>query len=295
MKLSPDRELLRGAIDFHAHTAPAIFPRLMDDAELARIAVDYGMKAVVLKDHDQITASRAYYVNRMFPGVKTLGTVIMNRSIGGLNANVVEAGIAYGSKVVFMPTNHAKWHQDFFGNSNYPGLVRPKQLPGEGITILDANGKLKPEVYPILDLIAAHNVVLGTGHLSLPEIRVLVDEAQRRGVQKIVVTHANWSLCKLSLEVQKELIARGVYMEYVALTLVSPIFHEQKPKELAEWIIALKGEHLVVGSDLGQISGPPHPEGIRMMLAALIGEGVPYEYLEKMVKETPAKLLGLGS
>jgi len=30
-----------------------------------------------------------------------------------------------------------------------------------------------------------------------------------------------------------------------------------------------------------------------MLLAALLELGVPYEYLEKMAKETPAKVLGL--
>ena len=291
MKTSQDRELMRGAIDFHAHTAPAIFPRLIDDAELARVAVDYGMRAVVLKDHDQITSGRAYYVNKMVPGIQTIGTVILNRSVGGLNPYVVEAGIQYGAKVIFMPTNHAKWHQEYYGNSNYPGLKRDKQTPGEGITILNANGKVKPEVGAILDQIAAADVCLGTGHLSHEEIFALVDEAAKRGVAKILVTHGNWALCKFTLEEQKRLMDKGAHVEYVVLTLLSPVFHEQPLAEFAEWIMTFKGEQLVLSSDLGQTYGPPHPEGIRMALAALLGNGVPYEYLEKMTKITPAKLL----
>ncbi len=293
MKMSQDRELMRGAIDCHCHTAPAIFPRLIDDAELARIAVDYGMRAVVLKDHDMITTGRAYYVNRMIPGVQTIGTVILNRSIGGLNPDVVEAGLQYGAKFIFMPTNHAKWHQDFYGNSNYPGLVRPKQTPGEGVTVLDANGKLKPEVGRILDHIAAADVCLGTGHLSHEETFAVVDEAAKRGVSKILVTHGNWSLCKYTIEEQKRLMAKGAYIEYVVLTLLSPVFHEQPITEFAEWINTFKGERLVLSSDLGQMYGPPHPEGIRMGIAGLLGAGVPYEYLEKMAKINPARLLNL--
>ena len=294
MKNSPDRELMRGAIDCHAHTAPAIFPRLIDDAELARAAVDYGMRAVVLKDHDQVTTGRAYYVNRMFPGVQTIGTVILNRSVGGLNPYVVESAIQYGAKFVFMPTNHARWHQEYYGNSNYPGLVREKQTPGEGITILDADGKVKPEVGTILDMIAAADVCLGTGHLSHEEIFALVDEAARRRVGKILVTHGNWALTKFTLEEQKRLMDKGAHIEYVVLTLLSPVFHEQPIREFAEWITAFKGERLVLSSDLGQMYGPPHPEGIRMAAAGLLGAGVPYEYLEKMMKITPAKLLNLG-
>jgi len=291
--MTPDRELMRGAIDTHVHTSPAIFPRLMDDAELALAAVDYGMRAVVLKDHDMITTGRAYYVNRMVPGVESIGTVILNRSVGGLNPDVVEAGIQYGAKVVFMPTNHSKWHQEYYGNSNYPGLVRPKQSPGEGIRILDANGKLKPEVLKIIDRVAEADVCLSTGHLSHEETFALVDEAANRGVVKILVTHGNWALCKYTLDEQKKLMDKGAYIEYVVLTLLSPVFHEQPLVELADWIKRFQGERLVLGSDLGQVYGPPPPEGIRMGIAGLLGAGVPTEYLEKMTKVNPAKLLNL--
>ena len=120
----------------------------------------------------------------------------------------------------------------------------------------------------------------------------LLHAATQAGVTRFIVTHANWSLCKLDLDVQRELIAKGATMEYVACSCVSPIFWEQQPGELAEWIIALRGENIVLGSDLGQFAGLPHPESLRMLLAALIDIGVPQEYLEKMAKQTPA-LLGL--
>ena len=63
--------------------------------------------------------------------------------------------------------------------------------------------------------------------------------------------------------------------------------------EFAEWINTFQGERLVLGSDLGQVYGPPPPEGIRMGIAGLLGAGVPAEYLEKMTKANPAKLLNL--
>jgi len=93
--------------------------------------------------------------------------------------------------------------------------------------------------------------------------------------------------------VQRELIAKGATIEYVASSCVSPIFWEQQPAELAEWITELRGEALVFGSDLGQFAGPPHPEGLRMLLAALLSADVPYEYLEKMTRLNPLRVLGL--
>ena len=100
----PDRDLLRGAIDTHAHTSPALFPRLLDDADLARAALDYGMRGFVLKDHDASTAGRAYHVKKMYPGVEPVSAIVLNRSVGGLDPHVAQAAIQYGARVVWMPT-----------------------------------------------------------------------------------------------------------------------------------------------------------------------------------------------
>jgi hypothetical protein len=67
----------------------------------------------------------------------------------------------------------------------------------------------------------------------------------------------------------------------------------RRPGELAGWIVELKGENVVLGSDLGQFAGPPHPEGLRMLLTALLKVGVPFEYLEKMTRINPERVLGL--
>ena len=295
----PDLELMKGAIDMHAHTAPALFNRHIDDAALARYAIEYGMRGFVLKDHDASTTGRAYYVNRMYPQVASFGAVVLNRSVGGLDPYVAEAAIHYGAKVVWMPSNHSKYHADYFDTPDYPQFGRPrKQLPGEGVTVFEEDGKtLSKAARTICEVVAENDVCLATGHLSVPEIRALQDAALEAGVspRRFIVTHANWSLCKLDLDVQRELMDKGAILEYVACTCTSPIFWEQQPGELAEWIIAFKGENLVFGSDLGQFAGPPQPEGLRMLMAALLGVGVPYEYLEKMLKVNSAEVLGLDA
>jgi len=134
---------------------------------------------------------------------------------------------------------------------------------------------------------------LSTGHLSLPEISALLDAANQAGVRRFIVTHANRSLCKLDLYVRRELISKGAILEYVACLCVSPIFWEPPPPELATWINEFQGEHIVPGSDLGQSARQRHPEGLRMLLATLLDVGVPYEYLEKIMKANPVKVLGL--
>jgi hypothetical protein len=262
--------------------------------DLAQIAMDYGMRGFVLKDHDMPTTGRAYHVKKMYPEVEPIGAVVLNRSVGGINPHVVQAAIQYGARVIWMPSNHSKWHADYFKISDYPQLGRrQKQLPGPGVTILDENGRITPETLTILDLIAEADVCLATGHLSLDEIRILQDEANERGIKKFVVTHANWALCRLDLEVQKELITKGAYLEYVAVSCTSPIFFEQNPEELAGWINELGGDRLILSSDLGQASAAPHPEGMRMLIAALLDLGVPYGTLQQMTQGNPPQLLGL--
>ena len=290
-----DMELLRGAIDMHAHTAPALFPRPIRDTDLAKTALDYGMRGFVLKDHDSMTTHRAAHVKRWYPGLDPIGAIVLNRSVGGLNPYVVQAALHYGTKVVWMPSNHAKYHDEYFGIPDYPQLGRTrKQLPGAGVTVFDENGMLSGQTLTILDLIAEEDACLCTGHLSLDEVRKLQDAAVERGIRKFVVTHVNWALCKKDLDIQRELIAKGAFLEYVAISCVSPTFYEEPPAELAAWILQTKGERIILSSDLGQGSGPPHPEGLRMILWSLLDEGVPYDYLELMTKRNPAFLCGLA-
>ncbi len=290
----PDLELLQGAIDMHAHTHPALFRRPIDDTDLAKYAIDYGLRGFVLKDHDSSTTGRAYHVRKLYGEVEPFGGIVLNRSVGGVNPYVVQAALHYGAKVVWMPSNHSKWHSEYFDMPDYPQLGRMrKQRAGAGVTVFDGEGRLTEEALAVLDLVAEEDVCLATGHLSLAEIRALLEAANRRGVSKFLVTHANWALCKLPLDVQRELIAKGAYLEYVAVSCVSPIFWEQNPTELASWIAELGGDRLVLSSDLGQASAAPHPEGMRMLLASLLDAGAPYDELEKMTKANPAVLLGL--
>jgi hypothetical protein len=294
--MNPDRRLLVDAIDMHAHTHPALFNRPIDDADLAEHATQYGMRGVVLKDHDSLTTGRAYHVGRTFRNLKVFGGVVLNRSAGGINPWVVQAALHYGAKVIWMPSNHSKHHNEYFDTPDYPQLGRTRpQLEGPGVTVFDEQGKLRPEAGTICDLVAEADACLATGHLSLEETRALQAEANGRGVHKFLVTHVNWALTRYELDVQRELIANGAYLEYVAVSCVSPIFWEQKPDELASWIEELGGDRLILSSDLGQASAAPHPEGMRMLISSMLDVGADYDELAKMTKANPAHLLGLSA
>ncbi len=294
--MNSDRRLLVDAIDMHAHTHPALFNRPVDDADLADHAMGFGMRGVVLKDHDSLTTGRAYHVGRRFRHLEVFGGVVLNRSVGGINPWVVQAALHYGAKVVWMPSNHSKHHNEYFDTPDYPQLGRKlPQLEGPGVTVFDEQGRLKPEAVTICELVAEADACLATGHLSLEETKALQAEANRAGVRKFLVTHTNWALTRYEPDTQRELIENGAYLEYVAVSCVSPIFWEQKPDELAAWIEELGGDRLILSSDLGQASAAPHPEGMRMLISSLLDVGADYDELAKMTKANPAHLLGLSA
>src|SRR5579872_5743943 len=102
---------LTGVIDIHAHSDPDSVPRSIDAVDLAKLAHARGMRGLVLKNHYEPTASLAYVIRRVVPGIELFGGIDLNRSVGGVNPAAVERMIkdkgGYG-RVVWMPTFDAE-------------------------------------------------------------------------------------------------------------------------------------------------------------------------------------------
>ena len=81
---------LDGVIDIHVHAAPDSTPRSIDAIDLARLAQSRGMRAIVLKNHFAPTASDAYLVHKVVPGIQVFGGIDLNLSVGGMNPAAVE-------------------------------------------------------------------------------------------------------------------------------------------------------------------------------------------------------------
>src|SRR3954462_5423997 len=100
-------QMLRGVVDIHVHADPDSVPRSIDAVDLARMAKERGMRALVLKSHWEPTASMAYLVRKAVPGIEIFGGIDLNRSVGGVNAVAVErmASVKGGwGRVVWMPS-----------------------------------------------------------------------------------------------------------------------------------------------------------------------------------------------
>jgi hypothetical protein len=278
-------ELLHGAIDMHIHAGPDVIPRRLDALETARQAREAGMRAIVLKNHFYPTAPLVEMVKKLVPGIEVFGSLCLDHEVGGLNAYAVKNSAQMGARIVWMPTFSA-------ANSRKSAA---QGAGGEGLSILDVQGRLRPEVAPILKLIKQYNMVLATGHISPLEAEVLIAEAVKEGISKLMITHPlepGISNQPFTQEVLQRWVQLGAYIELTFLGLL-PTGAGNSPAGMVEAIKGIGAGYFIMSTDLGQANNPPPAEGMRMFIATLLNKGITREEIEAMVKVNPGQLLGL--
>jgi hypothetical protein len=275
-------QTLKGVVDIHAHCDPDSVPRSIDAIDLAKLARDRGIRALVLKNHYEPTASLAFLVRKVVPGIELFGGIALNRTVGGVNPAAVErmTRVKGGwGRVVWMPTLDAE-NQVRYSKESRP-LVR-----------VSKNGTLLPEVREVLALIAKNKLTLATGHSSPAEDLMLIREARRAGITSIVVTHGMLPPVAMTVAQMREAAGLGAYIEFVYNVMIGSTKAFEMP-EYARAIRAVGPEHCILSSDLGQPGNPLHPDGLEAFFAALRSQGFTVSEIERMAKNNPARLLGL--
>ncbi|MGA2956623.1 MAG: DUF6282 family protein [Thermodesulfobacteriota bacterium] len=292
-----DLELLKGAIEIHVHSGPDLLPRLLDHAELVRMAKDAGYRAIVLKSQNMGTADRVPFIRMLVPDIDVFGSVTLNYSVGGINPFAVNAALGFGAKIVWMPTIDARHHMSYFGGLGQFGssIKSEKKLPefykkAKGLTVLSDDGKLLPEVRDILDLIAASKTVLGFGHLTLDEMFALAKGCRDAGVQKMFIDHPDLAFTKVPLETQIELVKMGVKMNYVAAE-ISPRFYCISPKEIVNNMRQIGVNNSLISTDVGTPTNPNPIETMRSYVQILLDEGLTPGDVKTMLHDNPAAML----
>jgi hypothetical protein len=261
---------LEGVVDVHAHVDPETIPRSVDAMDLARIARKEHMRAIVLKNHFIPTAPIAFLVAREVPGVQIFGGLALNRPVGGINPAAVEQMTQlpgrYG-RIVWMPTMDAE------------------RVP------VERDGKLLPEVYEVFKIMARENLALATGHATPENTLLLIREARKAGIDRIIVTHP---INRMSLEQQQEAAKMGAYLEYCYGTTLEYAGKGRRTlAEYAKLMKALGAEHCIMSSDLGNAVNPVHPAGIKTYIAGLLQAGISESEIDIMLRRNPARLLDL--
>lgn len=283
--------LLEGAIDMHIHSAPDVYPRILNDVELALQAREMGMRAILVKNHFVETASRAQVASEV-ADFAVFGGIALNLTVGGLNPHAVDVALKLGAKVVWMPTLHA---QKFIENkSHVANLAAQLGEDIQGIYILKPNGDLKDEVYPILDLIAKWDVVLATGHITIQEAMALVQAAASRGVRKIVVTHPCASFVDYSVDDMKAILDAGAtYLEHVYNDTTRQVAHPIKVADLYNAIKAIGPQHCIMSTDSGQWLNPVPTQQMGIYITDMLKLGLSERDIRVMVADNPARALGI--
>ena len=279
----PDEQrLLGGAIDIHVHHLPDDRPRSIDAIDVAKLARSRGMRGIVLKNHYESTAGLAFIVRKVVPGIEVFGGIDLNLTVGGINPAAVDhmARVSGGfGRFVWMPTFDAE------------NQVRVSGGSGPWVSVA-RNGELLPEVKEVIALIAKHRLVLATGHSSAAEVLLLLREARRQGVQRMVVTHATFTPVLMTVPQMQEAAKLGAFLEFVGGAPAGPRA-AARIDTLAEAMRRVGPEFSIVSSDLGQAGNPLPPDGFGQFLAALRARGFTEQDIDRMAKQNPARLLGL--
>jgi hypothetical protein len=290
-------EAIQGAYDLQVHVAPDVIPRRTDDVELAEDFLARGLRGFVLKSHYIPTAERAKVVARAVPGIESYGAIALNHSVGGLNPVAVEIAGRSGNKIVWMPTvdaaNETAGRLDG-GSDKLPFWAKiQREIAAAGITrpplsVLDANGKISEDARQCLELIAKHDMILATGHLGRHEIFPLVNKARVLGVEKIIITHAEFPSQNLSDAEQEELASMGAIIEHCFTT-----YHTNKATWEAVFANVRQAgvDHCLLSTDLGQATNPPVAEGFARFAQKFLDAGFSVKEINKMSAIIPANLI----
>jgi hypothetical protein len=274
--------LLDGAIDVHVHSYPDDRPRSIDALDVAKLARERKLRAIVLKNHYDSTAGVAFLVRKVVPDIEVFGGIALNLPLGGINAAAVEhmAAVSGGwGRIVWMPTFDAE-NQVRTSKENRPFVS------------VTQNGELLPAVRDVVAVIAKRNLVLATGHSAPRETLLILREAKRQGVQRMIVTHAMNTPVSMSLAEMREAAGLGAYIEFVGGSLTTPDA-EARINRYAEAMRQIGPEFCILSSDLGQQGNALPPDGFGDFLVSLRRRGFTSQDVDRMSKQNPARLLGL--
>jgi hypothetical protein len=284
-------ELLEGSIDMHIHSAPDVYPRLLNDVELALSAKESGMRAILVKNHYFETAGRAQLATDVadFP---VFGGIVLNLTNGGLNRHAVKMALKMGAKQIWMPTVHA----DYFvkNKSHVANLATEIGADVQGLTLTHEDGTLREELYEIFDLIKEADAILATGHVTKEEAKVAVREAAKRGVKKIVITHPAATFVHYSVADMKEILDLGAtYLEHTWNDVTRQVSHPLQIPALFDVIKAVGAARSIMSTDAGQWLNPPAAQQMGIYIKEALKSGISAQDIRLMVSDNPAKILGL--
>ena len=255
--------LLQGSFDFRIHTAPEPEgERRSDYLEAGRAAYEAQMAGFVLMKHDYPTAILAYTLNRIYPGLRAVGSIALNVAVGGANPYAVEASAKLGARVVWMQTRSAASNET---------------LPSES------------GLASVLEVAKTYDLVVAASHGGFETTLTTARLAQSVGVERFVLTNP---ATRFGAEAAAELLSFGAYMELPFLSYYPAV---DAGKRLYSDIEAVGANRCIVSTDFGQWMNPPPDEGMRMAIAAMLDAGMSADDVDAVVRQNPLDVLDISA
>jgi len=290
-------ELLHGSVDFHMHShmSPAYHWNLM---EIGRRSMAVGIRAVVVKNHFYgFSHEQCHMANNILGADMFYASLVLGKTTGGICKAPVERFLHFSgtNKIVEMPVFDSARHLVFFG--------KPAD---SGFQVIDGD-KPAPGLMEVLELIARHDLVLKTGHISPNESLALIRLAKQAGVEKIVVTHATGTPVMASVRQQVEMASQGALIEHCVVKFLpvsilrntkNAVHNDPETKigdldYLEKSIREVGPSHCIIGTDSGQVYHPYPHELFKYFLCLLLELGFSDEEISRMARENPCRLLGI--
>ena len=292
------RALVVGAYDLHVHVAPDVPRRSVDDVTLAREFAEAGLAGFGLKSHYTSTAERAKVVSALEPRVEAIGTLTLNRAVGGMNALAVEIAAREGARIVWMPTVDSP--AETAGRTEpKPGdkvpqwarlqhELRELGLGIEPVHVTDPEGRVLPETRDVLRTISRHGLIVATGHLARDDTFALVEAAFEEGVAEVVITHPEFTCQNFSIEDQVALAERGCLLERC---LTTPWSGKTTWEHVFDGVRAVGLEHTIFSSDLGNPEYPAVVDGLALWADRLLDAGFDEDEVREMIVSHSRRLV----
>ena len=289
--------LLENAIDNHIHCCPHINNRSVHIFEAVRHANACKMKAIGLMDNFSNSSGYAALVNKELNSInlEVFGGLIMEPYAGGVSVEAVKVALKYNygdnlnTRFVSMPTHHTRF------------TARAENRSEDYIELcsyIPETGELPDPLPEILELIAEHDVVLNTGHLSGEEAVRLIESAKLRGINRILVPSAHYEP-----EIVKEISNQNCYAEFsffciskateVGLTHIDEEKHKAQPvkiEKMKELIKSAGINNTILSSDCGVSILPIPVEGFAKFLLTIKKQGFSEKEIKIMSSINPSIL-----
>lgn len=288
----PKDPLLEGVCDLHIHAAPDVKGRTVNAWELSRRAKECGYKAVLFKSNVWSCHDSAYLIHQSIPDFDSYGSLVINLAFGNkVNTYAVEQALKTSGnycRCIWMPTQ----------NAVYPSIAETGH-GGTTIPVIDASGKVLPEVIRVMELCAEADIIFATGHSSPQESLIMAEKAKEIGVRKFVITHANSRIWSLTHDQIRQAVDLGAWIEYCYLPRLwgpgtgLPNMKKQSAEIFADYI-KLVPERSFVSTDLGSVGLPDPISGMKLCIEEMLASGISQQIVDLQVRTNPAILLGLN-